>query len=171
MKKLLKVSVPTATLILHRESDPLQIVVLKSQKFPGWILPGGKKRVGIQSWSETAIAEAKEETGLTPQNLRIFTLCSRPGRDVRTRTIEKFADGGEFPTDLAAVAVETHHDSDIVFAATGMGTLAAIDGEALELRWLDLREPLPEFSLDHGGVVQAWVKFIETGEHPALDAF
>ena len=75
---------PTADIIIETEEG----IVLVERKNPplGWALPGGFVEYR-ESLEETAVREAKEETGLDIENLRQFHTYSAPGRDPRWHTI------------------------------------------------------------------------------------
>ncbi|MCS7180432.1 MAG: NUDIX hydrolase, partial [bacterium] len=63
------------------------IVLIERKNYPfGWAIPGGFVEYG-ESCEETAIREAKEETGLDVEDLKQFKTYSRPGRDPRFHTI------------------------------------------------------------------------------------
>jgi 8-oxo-dGTP diphosphatase len=92
--------VPTVDIIIELAGG---FVMIERKNPPfGWALPGG-----FVDWGETvedaAHREAREETGLTLEDVRMFHVYSDPARDPRQHTITT------------------------VFAARGVGTLAAGD--------------------------------------------
>lgn len=87
----------------------------------GWALPGGFVDYG-ETLEHAARREAKEETGLTVRNLRLFCVASDPGRDPRFHTISAVftcrAKGmPRAASDAAAAAVMTPEQwRDLPFA-------------------------------------------------------
>lgn len=63
------------------------VVLIRRTNPPfGWALPGGFVDYG-ETLEDAACREANEETGLAVRNLRLFCVCSDPGRDPRFHTI------------------------------------------------------------------------------------
>ncbi len=95
--------VPTVDIIIEYKGG----IVMVYRKNPpaGWALPGGFVDYG-ESVEHAAIREAREETGLRLENLRMFHVYSSPDRDPRGHTITT------------------------VFVAQGRGRLAAGDDAA-----------------------------------------
>jgi 8-oxo-dGTP diphosphatase len=63
------------------------IVLIERKNYPfGWAIPGGFVEYG-ESLEETAVREAKEETGMDIKNLKQFHTYSAAGRDPRLHTI------------------------------------------------------------------------------------
>jgi len=75
---------PTVDIIIEVEKG----IVLIERKNPphGWALPGGFVDYG-ESLEAAAVREAREETSLEVQNLRLLGCYSDPGRDQRMHTI------------------------------------------------------------------------------------
>ena len=75
---------PTVDIIIETAAG----IVLIERKNPpyGWALPGGFVDYG-ESLETAAAREAKEETSLTVDNLRLLGCYSDPGRDERMHTI------------------------------------------------------------------------------------
>ncbi len=78
--------VPTADIIIEVEGK--EGIVLIERKNPpyGWAIPGGFVDYG-ESMEETAVREAKEETGLDVTLVRQLHTYSDPKRDPRHHTI------------------------------------------------------------------------------------
>ncbi|MCM8818405.1 MAG: NUDIX hydrolase [Candidatus Omnitrophica bacterium] len=75
---------PTVDIIIEYENG---IVLVKRKNYPfGWAIPGGFVEYG-ESCEQTAIREAKEETGLDIEDLQQFKTYSKPDRDPRFHTI------------------------------------------------------------------------------------
>jgi 8-oxo-dGTP diphosphatase len=92
--------VPTVDIVIEHGGG---IVMIQRGVPPyGWALPGGFVDCG-ETVEHAAVREAREETGLELEDLRMFHVYSDPGRDPRQHTITT------------------------VFAARGIGTLAAGD--------------------------------------------
>ncbi|MGB9642793.1 MAG: NUDIX domain-containing protein [Candidatus Ratteibacteria bacterium] len=117
--KTFKNPYPAADTIITKEGG----VVLVYRKNPpsGWAIPGG-----FINWGETAenaaIREAKEETGLDIDNLKLFGVFSDPERDPRFHTISIVYTGQGKGTikagdDAAKVAIfsESNLPNDIAF--------------------------------------------------------
>jgi len=83
---------PTVDIIIELQDG----IVLIERKNPpyGWALPGGFVDYG-ESLEAAAIREAREETSLEVNNLRLLGCYSDPGRDKRMHTISTvyIADG------------------------------------------------------------------------------
>ncbi|MBN1526336.1 MAG: NUDIX domain-containing protein [Candidatus Omnitrophica bacterium] len=63
------------------------VVIIKRSNPPfGWALPGGFVDYG-ETLEDAVTREAKEETGLTLEDLKQFHTYSKPGRDPRFHTI------------------------------------------------------------------------------------
>jgi len=75
---------PTVDIIIEVDEG----IVLIERKNPphGWALPGGFVDYG-ESLEAAAVREAREETSLEVQNLRLLGCYSDPGRDQRMHTI------------------------------------------------------------------------------------
>lgn len=129
-KKTYKNPVPTVDIIIRYQNG---IVLIKRKNYPlGWAIPGGFVEYG-ESMEETAIREAKEETGLEIYNLEQFHTYSKPGRDPRFHTITT------------------------VFTAEGKGVLKGGD-DAKEAKVFN-RENLPEdIAFDHREIINDYFK-------------
>ncbi len=88
---------PTVDIVIRNQGG----IVLISRKNPpfGWALPGGFVDYG-ESVEEAAKREAKEETSLDIQNLKLLGVYSSPDRDPRHHTISTVftADSAGNPT-------------------------------------------------------------------------
>jgi len=75
---------PTVDVIIEFHEG---IVLIKRKNPPhGWALPGGFVDYG-ESLEAAAVREAREETSLEVNNLRLLGCYSDPGRDLRMHTI------------------------------------------------------------------------------------
>ncbi len=75
---------PTVDIIIEYKNG---IILIKRKNPPiGWALPGGFVDYG-ESLEDSAIREAKEETGLNVSLIRQFHTYSDPNRDPRFHTI------------------------------------------------------------------------------------
>ncbi|RTZ91666.1 MAG: NUDIX hydrolase [Deltaproteobacteria bacterium] len=78
--------VPTADIIIEVEgADGIVLIERKNPPY-GWAIPGGFVDYG-ESMEETAVREAKEETGLDVTLVRQLHTYSDPKRDPRHHTI------------------------------------------------------------------------------------
>ncbi|MFN4227389.1 MAG: NUDIX domain-containing protein [Candidatus Ratteibacteria bacterium] len=83
-KKTYKNPIPTVDIIIEYNDG---IVLIERKNYPfGWAIPGGFVEYG-ESCEQTAIREAKEETGLDIYDLKQLKTYSKPGRDPRFHTI------------------------------------------------------------------------------------
>ena len=122
---------PTVDIIIEINDG---IVLIDRRNFPfGWALPGGFVDYG-ESIEDAAIREAKEETSLDVENLKLLGCYSDPGRDSRMHTIST------------------------VFVATGLGTpLAADDAKNLAVFRID---SLPQqLCFDHARILADYADF------------
>mgnify|MGYP000116422264 CR=1 FL=1 len=130
-KKTYKNPIPTVDIIIEYKGG---IVLIERKNYPfGWAIPGGFVEYG-ESCEETAIREAKEETGLDLENLRQFKTYSNPGRDPRFHTIST------------------------VFIAKGKGNLKS--GDDAKKAGIFKRENLPEnIAFDHKNILMEYFYF------------
>jgi ADP-ribose pyrophosphatase YjhB (NUDIX family) len=76
--------IPTTDVIIRTERG---VILIKRKNPPyGWAIPGGFVDYGERVES-AAVREAKEETGLTVENLKLFGVYSDPDRDPRFHTL------------------------------------------------------------------------------------
>lgn len=76
--------IPTADIIIEVNKG---FILIERENPPfGWAIPGGFVNYD-ESLEETAVREAKEETGMKLKNLRQLHTYSKPGRDPRFHTI------------------------------------------------------------------------------------
>ena len=116
---------PTVDIIIHFGGG---IVLIERHNPPhGWALPGGFVDYG-ESLESAACREAREETGLTLENLRQFRAYSDPARDPR------------------------QHNISLVFTALGQGTLASGD-DAASARVFALDTLPSPLCFDHGQIL------------------
>ncbi len=78
--------VPTADIIIEVEGTEGIVLIKRKNPPQGWAIPGGFVDYG-ESLEETAIREAKEETGLDVTLVRQLRTYSDPRRDPRHHTI------------------------------------------------------------------------------------
>ena len=113
--------IPTVDIIIKVHGG---IVLIKRKNPPyGWALPGGYIDYG-ESAENAAVREAKEETSLEIEDLRLLSVYSAPDRDPR------------------------HHTISTVFVATGLGLPVAGD-DAAHISVFPLTELPPELAFDH----------------------
>jgi 8-oxo-dGTP diphosphatase len=140
MKDKNKVSCPTCGTVVHIYRNPFLTVdiiirmgrgtvVLIERKNPpyGWALPGGFVDYG-ESVETAARREAREETGLTVEDLEQFRTYSDPGRDPR------------------------HHTVSVVFSGVGRGTPVAAD-DARRVKVFRLEELPANLAFDHARIL------------------
>lgn len=140
MKDKNKVSCPTCGAVVHIYRNPFLTVdiiirmgrgtvVLIERKNPpyGWALPGGFVDYG-ESVETAARREAREETGLTVEDLEQFRTYSDPGRDPR------------------------HHTVSVVFSGVGRGTPVAAD-DARRVKVFRLEELPANLAFDHARIL------------------
>lgn len=120
---------PTVDVIIELGS---RIVLIKRRNPPhGWALPGGFVDYG-ESLESAAIREAREETGLGVQDLKLLGCYSDPERDSRMHTIST------------------------VFIARGLGEPRAAD-DAAELALFE-PDKLPEqLCFDHARILEDYL--------------
>jgi 8-oxo-dGTP diphosphatase len=130
-KKTYKNPVPTVDIIIEYKGG---IVLIERKNYPfGWAIPGGFVEYG-ESCEETAIREAKEETGLDIEDLRQFKTYSNPERDPRIHTIST------------------------VFIAKGKGELKS--GDDAKNAKIFNKENLPEnIAFDHRDILKEYFLF------------
>jgi 8-oxo-dGTP diphosphatase len=121
--------VPTVDIIIEMDNG---IVLIERKNAPfGWALPGGFVDYG-EKLEDAAIREAREETSLELEELRLLGCYSDPARDKRLHTIST------------------------VFVAKGRGTPAAGDDAAgLTVSPTD-RLPSP-LCFDHGIIINDYL--------------
>ena len=116
---------PTVDIIIETEEG----IVLIQRKNPpyGWALPGGFVDYG-ESLETAAVREAREETSLMVDNLRLLGCYSEPGRDERMHTIST------------------------VFVAKGHGTAQAAD-DAIGVNIFQLANLPENLCFDHARIL------------------
>lgn len=133
-KKTYKNPIPTVDIIIEYKGG---IVLIERKNYPyGWAIPGGFVEYG-ESCEETAIREAKEETGLDVENLKQFKTYSEPKRDPRFHTIST------------------------CFIAKGKGVLKS--GDDAKNAKVFKKENLPEnIAFDHREILEDYFKYINS---------
>lgn len=112
-----------------------KIILIKRKNPPfGWALPGGFVEYG-ETVENTAIREAKEETGLDLVGLKQFYVYSSPDRDPRGHTVS------------------------IVFTAQGIGTAKAAD-DAQDIKLFSLDKLPKDICFDHQQILLDYKKSI-----------
>jgi ADP-ribose pyrophosphatase YjhB (NUDIX family) len=106
-----------------------KIVLIKRKNPPyGWALPGGFIEYG-ETVEQTAIREAKEETGLDLLALKQFHVYSTPNRDPRG------------------------HAVSVVFTAKGIGAPKAAD-DAKDIDLFQLKDLPKDIAFDHRKILE-----------------
>jgi len=170
-------AVPTTTLIIAKKGEPNMVIAFDSSGKHGnkKVIPGGRVQVGQQSWLDTGMREAEEEVNITDlSEVQVFTLCSKPGRDVRRVTLEKYLDGAPVPDgiDPEKVQIDAHYGFDVVLMATTEGEPVEDGVETNNAYFIDVHGVDPdEFALDHGHLLVAYAKYLKTGKLPELGDF
>jgi len=122
--------VPTVDIIIEVEKG---IVLIKRRNPPpGWAIPGGFVDYG-ETVENTAVREAKEETGLDVELTRLLGVYSDPARDPRGHTIST------------------------VFIASASGTPVAGD-DAAEARIVTRSSLPPDIAFDHRRILEDYFK-------------
>jgi len=110
-----------------------KIVLVKRKNPPyGWALPGGFVEYG-ETVEQTAVREAKEETGLDLVDLKQFGVYSKPDRDPRGHTIS------------------------VVFTAIGKGKPSAAD-DAADIGLFALNNLPQEVVFDHYDIIDDYIR-------------
>ena len=132
--------VPTADIIIEVEgTDGIVLIERKNPPY-GWAIPGGFVDYG-ESLEETAVREAKEETGLDVTLVTQFHTYSDPKRDPR------------------------HHTITTVFIARAKGEPRGAD-DAKQAR-IFTRDSLPTpLAFDHARILTDYFKYKEEGVRP-----
>lgn len=113
-------------LIIHKEK--LVLIKRKNHPYKGqFALPGGSVEIG-ETVEEATIREAKEETDLDIEILKLLGVYSDPSRDPRGHTVS------------------------VCFIAKGEGNLRA-GSDADDIGLFDL-DQLPELAFDHNKIVE-----------------
>ncbi len=174
------VEVPTATVILRDPKDHFLVLVGRSKKHLGEILPGGKiDRADLVGTSlkvaaeRTIRREIAEEVGTIAHGLVLFT--SRPRGNGDLRRVRADTLKGSLVEDAVkdfapnARLVARYGVPDFVFLGTvSPGQVRSTD-ELVAVRWLDLRcEDLSLLSAGHGQLLQ---HYFETLRNPRRTLF
>jgi len=127
---------PTVDIIIEINGG----IVLIERKNPpyGWALPGGFVDYG-ESLEKAAVREAKEETSLEVNDLRLLGCYSDPSRDSRMHTIST------------------------VYAARGHGSPRPAD-DAVNLKIYPLDELPEQLCFDHGAILSDYLEKKRIGQ-------
>ncbi len=123
---------PTVDIIIELAGG-IVLIERKNEPF-GWALPGGFVDYG-ESLESAAVREAREETSLDIENLRLLGCYSDPSRDARMHTISA------------------------VYCATGRGIPAAAD-DAINLKVYPLEALPPQLCFDHGRILADYARLV-----------
>ena len=107
--------VPAASAVVT--NDEGEILLQRRSDNALWALPGGTMDVG-ERIAETAVREAKEETGLDIEAIGIVGIYSDPGH------IIAYSDG------------EVRQEFNVCFAARVVGGRLSVSNELIEVRWV-----------------------------------
>lgn len=125
----------TADIIIRLDNGKIVLVKRRNPPFEGrWALPGGMMDPG-ERIEETALREAREETGLTVRLQRIVGVYSAPGRDPRGRYV--------------SVAYAAVPEGGSLEAASDASDIGAFDPDKL-----------PEAAFDHAQILLDYFRTI-----------
>ncbi|MBZ0265926.1 NUDIX hydrolase [bacterium] len=119
---------PTTDVIIEYDG---KVVLINRENYPlGWAIPGGFIDYG-ESAEDAAHREMMEETGLQLENLQLFTVRSKLGRDPR------------------------HHTLTVIYSAIGKGVLKAGD-DAADAKLFDWDALPDEMAFDHRDILEEY---------------
>jgi len=125
--------IPTADIIIEFEDKGIILIKRKNPPY-GWAIPGGFVEYG-ESLEETAIREAKEETGLDVTLIKQFHTYSSPERDPR------------------------HHSITTVYIAKARGGTPRANDDAKEIG-IFTQENLPQpLAFDHAKILEDYFSY------------
>lgn len=177
MTNFFEPAVPTTTMIISKKDRRNMVIIFDSNGKHGTkkVLPGGRVRVGKESFLETGILEAKQEVSITDlSDIAFFTVCSKPDRDVRKVTLEKYLDGKSIPDgfDENRINILAHYCFDVVLTAVSESEPKSDGDEAKKAYYIDVFNINPDdFALDHGHLLIAYAEYLKTGLLPEISAF
>jgi 8-oxo-dGTP diphosphatase len=126
---------PTVDAVILEENS-IVLVKRRNPPFKGmWALPGGFVESG-ETVEEAAVREAKEETGLTVEIIRLLGVYSDPKRDPRGPTV------------------------GTVFICKRINGELKADTDAKEVKEFSIRD-LPPLAFDHAKIVSDAIKIFE----------
>ncbi len=110
----------TVDVVIPMEGGGIVLIRRKNHPFEGqWALPGGFVEVG-ETVENAAVREAREETGLDIELVRLVGVYSKPDRDPRGHNVSVAflanAVGGELAADTDADEVATLDPSSVELA-------------------------------------------------------
>ena len=123
----------TADIIIENQEGAIVLIRRKNEPFKGmWALPGGKLE-GNETIEQTAIREAKEETGLDIRIIQLVGVYSKPNRDPRGRYVS------------------------IVYSACSVGGKLRASSDAKEI--METKEfGKVELAFDHNKIIEDYLK-------------
>ncbi len=132
--------VPTADIIIEVEGSGGIVLVKRKNPPHGWAIPGGYVDYG-EALEETAVREAKEETGLDVILTTQFHTYSDPKRDPR------------------------HHTITTVYVASAKGTPKGGDDAAEAKIFTEATLPTP-LAFDHAQILKDYFTWKRSGKLP-----
>jgi 8-oxo-dGTP diphosphatase len=122
----IKYKIPSLTvdIFIFNEENEFILIKRKNDPFKGyWALPGGFVDYG-ETTEHAAIREAKEETSIDVELVRLFNVYSDPNRDPRRHTVSVFylahgnfddANADDDAEDIGVFSFDELDDLDIAF--------------------------------------------------------
>jgi ADP-ribose pyrophosphatase YjhB (NUDIX family) len=132
---------PTADIIIEHEEGI--VLILRRNEPQQWAIPGGFCDYG-ESLEQTAVREAREETGLTVELIEQFHTYSDPLRDPR------------------------QHNITTVYIARAIGGTLQAQDDAQEIGIFTEADLPPKFAFDHDRILKDYFLYKKTGQRRTL---